>query len=151
MYKFNAKTATAALLSLCSMVLVSPDAAAEPAGDGHAATAHKVSAHAATAHNGSAHSFSGHAHWYGEPFHGRRTASGRIYDMHKLTAAHPSLPFGTKVKVTHKRTGKSCIVEITDRCPRLSQRVIDLSKGAFQEIGASGGIAAVDCIVMAQE
>jgi rare lipoprotein A len=128
-YKFNANTAVAAVLSLSSMLVVGPEALAEQGPK----------------------SFSGNAHWYGHPFHGRRTASGQVFDMNKLTAAHPSLPFGTKVKVTHKRTGKSCVVEITDRCPRLSQRVIDLSKGAFQEIGASGGIAAVDCIVMAQE
>lgn len=132
MYKFNAKTAMAAILSLSSTAVVDLPALADSA-EGHGKA------------------FSGHAHWYGHPFHGRRTASGRIFDMHKLTAAHPSLPFGTKVKVIHKRTGKSCVVEITDRCPRLSQRVIDLSKGAFDEIGATGGIAAVDCIVMARE
>jgi rare lipoprotein A len=80
-------------------------------------------------------SFDGHAHWYGGQFHGRKTASGKIFDKHKLTAAHPSLPFGTKVLVKSQHTGKQVVVEITDRCPQLKQRCIDLSEGAARAIG----------------
>jgi rare lipoprotein A len=80
-----------------------------------------------------------HASYYGDRFHGRRTASGRIYDMHKLTAAHKKLPFGTKVKVTNVANGKSVIVEITDRGPFVRGREIDLSKKAFFTIASSSG------------
>lgn len=81
------------------------------------------------------HSFSGGAHWYGRELHGQRTASGAVFDKDKLTAAHPSLKFGTKVRVTSKLTGKSVVVEINDRCPHRSARCIDLSEGAAREIG----------------
>jgi rare lipoprotein A len=81
------------------------------------------------------HSFSGGAHWYGKELHGHRTASGAVFDKDKLTAAHPSLKFGTKVKVVSKLTGKSVVVEINDRCPHRSYRCIDLSEGAAKEIG----------------
>ena len=79
--------------------------------------------------------FEGHAHWYGGHFHGKKTASGAIFDKTKLTCAHPSLPFGTKVKVHSKHTGKSVVVTVTDRCPHLKQRCIDLSEGAARAIG----------------
>lgn len=80
-----------------------------------------------------------HASYYAEKFHGRRTASGRIYDMNKLTAAHKTLPFGTKVKVTNEKNGKTVIVEITDRGPFVRGREIDLSKKAFFTIASSSG------------
>ena len=73
--------------------------------------------------------------WYGDKFHGRKTASGERYDKHELTAAHKSLPFGTKVKVTNIRNGKSVVVEINDRGPYAKSRVLDLSQAAFSEIG----------------
>ncbi len=73
--------------------------------------------------------------WYGEKFHGRKTASGEVYDKHELTAAHKTLPFGTKVKVTNVRNGKSVVVEINDRGPYAKSRVLDLSQAAFSEIG----------------
>ena len=73
--------------------------------------------------------------WYGGKFHGRKTASGEKYDKHELTAAHKSLPFGTKVKVTNIRNGKSVVVEINDRGPYAKSRVLDLSQAAFSEIG----------------
>ena len=72
---------------------------------------------------------------YGDKFHGRKTASGETYDKHELTAAHKSLPFGTKVKVTNIRNGKSVVVEINDRGPYAKSRVLDLSQAAFSEIG----------------
>lgn len=82
---------------------------------------------------------SAHASYYAEKFHGRRTASGKIYDMYKLTAAHKTLPFGTKVKVTNETNGKTVIVEITDRGPFVRGREIDLSKKAFFTIASSSG------------
>jgi rare lipoprotein A len=75
-----------------------------------------------------------HASYYHQKFHGRRTASGKIFDNTALTAAHKKLPFGTKVKVTNEANGKSVIVEINDRGPFSKAREIDLTKRAFTEI-----------------
>ncbi|MEA5510660.1 septal ring lytic transglycosylase RlpA family protein [Crocosphaera sp. UHCC 0190] len=72
------------------------------------------------------------ATYYSSGHHGQKTASGVRFSNHQPMAAHPSLPFGTKVKVTNRRTGKSVIVRIVDRC-RCS---IDLSQGAFRAIGS---------------
>jgi rare lipoprotein A len=79
----------------------------------------------------------GLASWYGSDFHGRRTASGRRYDMHELTAAHRTLPFGSLVRVLNEKTGKTILVEITDRGPFIRRRVIDLSYAAAKELGVS--------------
>ncbi|MFV7235189.1 septal ring lytic transglycosylase RlpA family protein [Flavobacterium sp. ZB4R12] len=84
-----------------------------------------------------------HASYYADKFNGRRTTSGRKFDNNKYTAAHKKLPFGTKVKVTNEKNGKSVIVEITDRGPFVKSREIDLSKRAFMDIASnksSGGI-----------
>ncbi|MXP25503.1 septal ring lytic transglycosylase RlpA family protein [Altererythrobacter indicus] len=80
----------------------------------------------------------GEASWYGPKFRGRRTANGETFDPSQLTAAHRSLPFGSKVKVTYARTGKSVIVRINDRGPYAHNRVIDLSEAAAREIGIRG-------------
>lgn len=80
----------------------------------------------------------GAASWYGPKFHGKHTASGSIFNMHEMTAAHKTLPFGTLVKVTFKKTGKHAIVRITDRGPYAHGRIIDLSKAAAKEIGLIG-------------
>ena len=86
----------------------------------------------------------GNASWYGEPFHGRRSSNGEIYDMYKLTAAHRTLPFETMVRVTNLNNGKSTTVRITDRGPFVGNRIIDLSKAAAQEIELIGsGVAPV--------
>lgn len=79
----------------------------------------------------------GLASWYGGDFHGRRTASGRRYNMNELTAAHRTLPFGSLIRVVNERTGTAIIVEVTDRGPFIKKRVIDLSKAAAQKIGVS--------------
>jgi len=76
----------------------------------------------------------GLASWYGVPFHGRRTASGETYDMHQLTAAHRTLPFGTLVRVTNLRNGRKTEVRINDRGPFIEDRVIDLSLGAARAL-----------------
>lgn len=81
-------------------------------------------------------SYSAVASWYGPGFHGRKTASGERFNQHAMTAAHRSLPFGTKVKVTYK--GKSVIVRINDRGPFIKGRTIDLSKAAARAIGCKG-------------
>jgi rare lipoprotein A len=70
----------------------------------------------------------GRASYYGEEFHGRRTASGEKFDINKYTAAHRTLPFGTKVKVTNLMNGKAVILKINDRGPHVKTRIIDLSK-----------------------
>lgn len=77
----------------------------------------------------------GIASWYGGHFHGRRTASGERFDMHALTAAHPTLPFGTVVRVQSLVTGREVEVRINDRGPHVKQRVIDLSRAAAQALG----------------
>jgi rare lipoprotein A len=77
----------------------------------------------------------GVASYYGRRFHGRPTASGERFDMNGLTAAHRTLPFGSKVRVTNPRTGKSVVVRINDRGPFARKRTIDLSRAAAEEIG----------------
>jgi rare lipoprotein A len=79
--------------------------------------------------------FAGVASYYADDFNGRRTASGEVYDMNGMTAAHRTLPFGTKVKVTNVDTGKYVIVRINDRGPFKDDRVIDLSLGAAKQLG----------------
>ena len=76
------------------------------------------------------------ASWYGPGFHGRRTASGERFNQHAMTAAHRTLPFGTRVKVTYK--GRSVVVRINDRGPFIRGRSLDLSKGAARQIGCAG-------------
>lgn len=80
----------------------------------------------------------GLASWYGPGFHGRLTANGERYDMHELTAAHKTLPFGTEVLVRNPRNGKEVVVRINDRGPFVAGRVIDLSKAAAQAVGIDG-------------
>jgi rare lipoprotein A len=77
----------------------------------------------------------GLASWYGKGFHGRPTASGERFDMHALTAAHPTLPFGTLVRVRSVTDGRTVDVRINDRGPRIKRRVIDLSRAAADALG----------------
>ena len=85
-----------------------------------------------------AHTLQGVASWYGYPHHGRITAHGRRFDMYELTAAHRTLPFGTRLRVTNLINGRSVLVTITDRGPSMKDRVIDLSYAAAREIGMIG-------------
>jgi rare lipoprotein A len=80
----------------------------------------------------------GNASWYGNPFNGRRSSNGEVYDMYKLTAAHRTLPFETMVRVTNLSNGKSIVVRITDRGPFVDNRVIDLSLAAARELESVG-------------
>ena len=92
---------------------------------------------------------SGMASWYGGGFHGRKTASGERYNMNALTAAHRSLPFGTRVLVTNARNGRSVEVRINDRGPFVGGRVIDLSRAAASAIGlTASGVAPVRIAVL---
>ena len=77
----------------------------------------------------------GQASWYGPGFHGKKTASGEIFDQGRLTAAHKTLPLGTKAKVTNLENGNSVEVEINDRGPYVGDRVIDLSHAAANALG----------------
>jgi len=87
----------------------------------------------------------GIASWYGKQFHGRRTATGERYDMHEMSAAHPTLPLPSYVRVTNLKTGTSIIVRVNDRGPFAHNRVIDLSHAAAGRLGVlAGGIAAVE-------
>ena len=80
----------------------------------------------------------GVASWYGPGYHGKRTSSGERFDQDALTAAHASWTFGTHVRVTFLRTGRSVVVRINDRFPNHKGRVIDLSRGAARRIGLIG-------------
>ena len=86
----------------------------------------------------------GEASFYGDGFHGKKTASGERFDQNDLTAAHPSLPLGTNATVTNLETGNSVEVKINDRGPYVKGRDIDLSKGAAKELGMTkDGVAPV--------
>lgn len=82
--------------------------------------------------------FTGVASWYGKKFHGRRTASGTTYNMHQMTCAHKTLPFGTRLIVENTSNGKTCQVTVTDRGPYHGRRVLDLSKAAADKLGLDG-------------
>jgi rare lipoprotein A len=80
----------------------------------------------------------GVASWYGDPYHGRRTANGEVYDQEKMTAAHPTLRFGVVVDVTNHSNGLRTRVRINDRGPFVDNRAIDLSRAAAREIAMLG-------------
>jgi rare lipoprotein A len=80
----------------------------------------------------------GTASYYGPGFHGRKTANGERFDQHGNTAAHRTLPFGTRVRVTNLANGESVVVRINDRGPFKRGRIIDLSLGAARKIGMVG-------------
>ncbi len=82
-----------------------------------------------------ADSLVGYASWYGEPHHGRPTASGEVYDMHRMTAAHRTLPLGTMVKVINLENQREVVVKINDRGPFVAGRIIDLSFEAARRLG----------------
>jgi rare lipoprotein A len=88
-----------------------------------------------------------HASYYADKFHGRRTASGALFDMNKYTAAHKKFPFGTKLRITNEANGASVIVEVTDRGPFVKSREIDLSKKAFMEIAKNKGAGAMNVTI----
>ena len=105
-------------------------------------------AHAASTHRrGTEWRQSGQASWYGPRFHGHRTTSGQIFNQNAMTAAHSTLPLGTRVRVTRKVTGQSVVVTINDRLPPKRARVIDLSRGAASRLGiVDQGLASVTIV-----
>lgn len=93
--------------------------------------------------------FIGMADYYHHSLYGRKTSSGRVLHPHLMTAAHRTLPFGTRVRVTNKSSGKSCIVEINDRGPFTKNKVIDLSHAAAKHLGMiQAGTCKVACTVL---
>jgi len=92
----------------------------------------------------------GMASWYGRKFHGRNTSSGEPYDMYGLTAAHPTLPIPSYVRVTHLRSARSVVVRVNDRGPFLGDRIIDLSFTAASRLGyLQSGTAEVEVELLA--
>ena len=83
---------------------------------------------------GFSQSETGLASWYGPGLHANTTAGGEVFDMNDLTAAHPSLPFNTRVKVTNLKNKKSVIVRINDRGPFIKRRIIDVSMEAARQL-----------------
>lgn len=80
----------------------------------------------------------GVASWYGADFHGKKTSSGEIYDMHAMTAAHKTLPLGTSLRVTNQSNGRQVVVRVNDRGPFVGNRILDLSYAAAQRLGVVG-------------
>jgi len=94
----------------------------------------------------------GKASWYGKKFHRRPTSSGEIFDMHKKTAAHKTLPMGTYVRVVNLSSKKKIVVRINDRGPFIKGRILDLSYAAAKEIGLIGpGVADVKVVALGRE
>lgn len=92
----------------------------------------------------------GAASYYADRFHGRRTANGERYDRSALTAAHRTLPFGTRVRVTNLENGRRVVVRITDRGPHRGGRLIDVSRAAARALGfTAAGLARVRLEVVA--
>jgi rare lipoprotein A len=102
-----------------------------------------------TAESTTAHRLKGIASWYGSVFNGRHTASGERFNMNAMTACHPTLPFGSVVRVINRENHRSVVVRITDRSDLLGGRIIDLSYGAAKKLAmAKGGLASVDLEVL---
>jgi rare lipoprotein A len=98
-----------------------------------------------------ANSVNGNASWYGPGFDGRLTANGETFDQQEMTAAHPDLEFGTKVKVTNLQNGRSVVVRINDRGPFIRDRIIDLSAAAARALNMmSSGVAPVRLTILGQ-
>lgn len=95
--------------------------------------------------------FRGNASWYGIPFHGKKTASGEIFDMNKLSGAHKTLPFPTKVMVENPKNGQSCVIRVTDRGPFVRGRVLDLSREAAKRVGIFPGVGYIEATVISSK
>lgn len=92
--------------------------------------------------------FSGEASYYADKFHGKKTASGEVFNQYKLTCAHKTLPFGTKLEVTNLKNNKTVTVVVNDRGPFVSGRVVDLSKAAAKKIDMiKYGVVKVKCVI----
>jgi rare lipoprotein A len=105
----------------CAGVRVEPPPSAAPGRDGASAVA--------------GHAQLGLASWYGEFHHGRQTASGEVFDMTQMTAAHRTLPLGTRLRVTNLENGRIVRVRVNDRGPYVAGRILDLSHEAARLLG----------------
>lgn len=91
----------------------------------------------------------GFASWYGQRHQGHATASGEAFDMTKLTAAHRTMPFGTRLRVTNVENGRSVVVRVNDRGPWVNDRVLDVSLAAARALGMTGdGVTKVEIVVL---
>lgn len=91
----------------------------------------------------------GLASWYGQKHQGRKTASGEPYDVKQLTAAHRTLPFGTRLRVTNLENGRSVVVRVNDRGPHVEGRILDLSLRAATTLDmVEAGVARVEVVVL---
>ena len=91
----------------------------------------------------------GLASWYGQRHQGHATASGETYDVNKLTAAHRTMPFGTRLRVTNVENGRSVVVRVNDRGPWKENRVLDVSLAAARALGMVGdGVTRVEIVVL---
>ena len=124
--------------------------AVDNSADLYAVKSNKTSTKEKASNSGSSkNSQNGVASYYGKGLHGSRTANGERHNRNEMVAAHRSLPFGTKVKVTNLSNGKEVVVRINDRGPFIKGRVIDLSYGAFSKIENPGkGITKVKLEVL---
>ncbi len=94
----------------------------------------------------------GKSSWYGRKFHKRRTASGEIYDMNKLTAAHRYFPFGTVLRVKNLQNGKVILVRVNDRGPFINNKIIDLSYYSARKLGSLGNsIVEIETLIPSEE
>jgi rare lipoprotein A len=135
----------AGLLAVSAAIAQTPAAGTSAPAPAPAATAPSSPPPAATSGNEE----TGLAAVYSDKLAGHRTASGKRYDPHKLTAAHKTLPFGTKVMVTNVKNGKSTEVTITDRGPKQANRILDISPGAAHALGIrKNGMAEVRLAVV---
>ena len=123
----NAVRFLPAVPALASMMLAAGAAQAQSPVPGQGQSQHPT--------RGSSWEESGEASWYGGRHNGRRTSSGTVFNDREMTAAHATLPLGTKVRVTVQDTGESVVVTVTDRQPPKRVRVIDLSRGAASRVG----------------
>lgn len=119
-----------ASLGLLAATLANAQQSAPPAAEA-AKPAATLAATAAAAGDAT----SGTAAWYGRKFAGRRTASGQRFNPHAMTAAHPTLAFGTRVKVTNTKNNRSVVVTINDRGPSSPGRIIDVTQAAAKKLG----------------
>ena len=129
------RTASRTLVALLGFVAVGASLAQTPPTTAPAAPAAPATTPTPAPAAKSADSMEGLAAVYSDKLAGRKTASGQVFSQSKLTAAHPSLAFGTKVKVTNTKNGKSVDVTVNDRGPTQAGRVIDLTSAAASKIG----------------
>ena len=133
---------------LADALLSRPAATSPSAASAASATPASLASQASGSHRW-ASQLHGVASWYGGKFNGRRTASGERFDMYAMTACHPTLPFGTVVKVVDRTNHRSVIVRITDRGKLFKGRIIDLSYGAAKKLAmVKPGLAQVDLKVL---